>query len=323
MGEEVKGTTFSRQQRRDYRRKVQLSLDVFENMLAQSSFDFERSLTGMEIECNLVDAQYQPAMANRQVLATIADPAFQTELGAYNIEFNVPPRPLPGESALELEADVRASLNAAEAKAHQHGAHIVMIGILPTLMPNHLTGDWMSESVRYRALNDSIFNARSARPLKFVSMFPTSLGRLTTTQTDPESYQLVDIDSTAEIAKDYQNRAFEDIKVSLNAALDHAKDFAETRVGSEAARDHSGASLNNFLAVLNGAAAEFRAEAIELMKANVITTLKYARELAGATTVAEFVELSSAQAPRQCELILKQSDALKALAQTILKSRSK
>src|SRR6201997_4676671 len=129
-------------------------------MLAQSSFDFERSLTGMEIECNLVDAQYQPAMANRQVLATIADPAFQTELGAYNIEFNVPPRPLPGESALELEADVRASLNAAEAKAHQHGAHIVMIGILPTLMPNHLTGDWMSESVRYRALNDSIFGAR-------------------------------------------------------------------------------------------------------------------------------------------------------------------
>ena len=59
------------------------------------------------------------------------------------------------------------------------------------------------------------------------------------------------------------------------------------------------------------------------MKANVITTLKYARELAGATTVAEFVELTSAQAPRQCELILKQSDALKSLAQTILKSRSK
>src|SRR6201997_2488435 len=129
-------------------------------MLAQSSFDFERSLTGMEIECNLVDARYQPAMANREVLATIADPAFQTELGAYNIEFNVPPRPLPGESALELESDVRASLNAAEARANQHGAHIVMIGILPTLMPEHLTGDWMSESVRYRALNDSIFVAR-------------------------------------------------------------------------------------------------------------------------------------------------------------------
>jgi hypothetical protein len=139
---------------------------------------------------------------------------------------------------------------------------------------------------------------------------------------------LVDSDSTAEmavkIAKDCQNRVLENIKVSLNAALDHATEITETRVKSEAAsNDDGGSSLeNNFLTVLKGAAAEFRAEAIELMKANVITTLEYARELSGTTTVAEFVELSSAQAPKQCELILRQANALKSLAQTILKSKS-
>ena len=42
----------------------------------------------------------------------------------------------------------------------RNGAHIVMIGILPTLMPEHLSGRWMSESTRYQALNDSIFTAR-------------------------------------------------------------------------------------------------------------------------------------------------------------------
>ena len=134
-------------------------------------------------------------------------------------------------------------------------------------------------------------------------------------------------DSTAEmvvkIAKDYQNRAFENIQVSLNAALDHAKDFAQTRVGREGtSKDDGGASLNIFLTVLEGAAAEFRAEALELMKANVITTLDYARELAGTTTAAEFIELSSAQARKQCELILKQAGTLKSLAQTITKSRA-
>src|SRR4051794_32745978 len=129
-------------------------------MLAQSSFEFDRPLTGMEIECNLVDGDYQPAMSNQEVLASIADPAYQTELGAYNIEFNVPPRRLPGRSALELEADVRASLNAAEEKANSNGAHIVMIGILPTLMPEHLAGHWLSESTRYEALEKSIFTAR-------------------------------------------------------------------------------------------------------------------------------------------------------------------
>ena len=160
MGEEVTQTEFSRAHRQEYRRKVQLCLDVFETMLAQSSFDVERPLTGMEIECNLVDDGYQPAMTNADVLTSIADPAYQTELGAYNIEFNVPPRPLPGRSALDLEADVRASLNEAESKAGRFGSHIVMIGILPTLMPEHLAGDWMSESTRYQALNDSIFTAR-------------------------------------------------------------------------------------------------------------------------------------------------------------------
>ena len=87
-----------------------------------------------------------------------------------------------------------------------------------------------------------------------------------------------------------------------------------------APKDHGGASLDNFLAVLKGAAAEFQSEALELMKANAITTLEYARELAGTTTAAEFVELSSAQARKQCELILKQAGTLKSLAQRITKS---
>jgi hypothetical protein len=160
VGEEVKRTTYNSAHRREYRRKLALCLDVFETMLAQSRFDSERPLTGMEIECNLVDADYQPAMSNRHVLDAIGDPAYQTELGAYNIEFNVPPHALPGHTGLDLEAEVRTSLNDAEAKASAGGAHIVMIGILPTLMPEHLVHGWMSESARYTALNDSIFTAR-------------------------------------------------------------------------------------------------------------------------------------------------------------------
>ena len=55
MGKDVKRTTYERVDRQEYRRKVQLCLDVFETMLAQSSFEFDHPLTGMEIECNLVD----------------------------------------------------------------------------------------------------------------------------------------------------------------------------------------------------------------------------------------------------------------------------
>src|ERR1700758_3094648 len=162
VGEEVKRTTYDRTQRQEYQRKVRQCLDVFETMLARFRFDSDRPLTGMEIECNLVDADYQPAMSNRLVLDAIADPAYQTELGAYNIEFNVPPRPLAGHTGLDLEAEVRASLNEAETKASSGGAHIVMIGILPTLMPEHLATGWMSQSSRDPALHEETFKPRRA-----------------------------------------------------------------------------------------------------------------------------------------------------------------
>ena len=84
--------------------KVRRCLDVFEKMLAEHKFDFDRPLTGLEIELNLVDENWQPDMANARVLAAIADPAYQTELGQNNIELNVPPQPLTGDSLLDREA---------------------------------------------------------------------------------------------------------------------------------------------------------------------------------------------------------------------------
>jgi len=83
--------------------------------------------------------------------------------------------------------------------------------------------------------------------------------------------ELLDSGATTEmmvkIAKDYQNRAFENIKASLNAALDDATDLVETRVGGEAAsKDIGGSCLeSNFLTVLKEAAAEIRADTVELI----------------------------------------------------------
>src|SRR5919202_5804469 len=147
MGDEITASSYTREERQRYREKVQLCLDVFERMLSTSTFDADQDdpLTGLEVELNLVDAERQPFLGNLAVLEEIADPAFQTELGAYNIEMNVPPRPLRGSSAFTLEDDLRASHNHDEDKAGRRGADIVMIAILPTLMTEHLSRpDWMS-----------------------------------------------------------------------------------------------------------------------------------------------------------------------------------
>ena len=93
MGEDVAQLTFSREDRQRYREKLRRGLDVFARMLAESKFDFEHPLTGLEIEFNLVDADHDPAMRNAEVLTAIANDAFQTELGQFNIEINVQPAP--------------------------------------------------------------------------------------------------------------------------------------------------------------------------------------------------------------------------------------
>ena len=85
MGEEVDQRTFTREDRAKYRHKIRRSLDVFASMLRESRFEFERPLTGMEIELNLIDNNCDPAMRNAEVLGAIADPDFQTELGQFNV----------------------------------------------------------------------------------------------------------------------------------------------------------------------------------------------------------------------------------------------
>ena len=163
MGDEITPAVYTREQRQAYRAKVRRCLDVFERMLVDHTFDtFDEAapLTGLEIELNLVDDTWHPAMANAQVLEAIADPDFQTELGRYNIEFNVPPQPLLGDSLLDLEERLRHSLDHAESKANETGSEIIMIGILPTLRASHFDTEWMSASPRYQALDEAVFAAR-------------------------------------------------------------------------------------------------------------------------------------------------------------------
>ena len=171
MGRDVETRTFTREQRQRYREKVQHCLDVFEQMLTAHSFEFDEPLTGMEIELNLADADYRPKMDNAKVLAAIADPEFQTELGRFNIEFNVPPGRLAGDSLTRLEASLRESMNAAERRSNDLGTHIVMTGILPTVMPETFQGEWMSENVRYAVINDAVLTP-AARTSTSISKVP-------------------------------------------------------------------------------------------------------------------------------------------------------
>ena len=74
-------------------------------------------MTGLEVELNLVDEPGDPALKNAEALEAIADPAFQTELGQFNIEINVPPaQAARGRARRRSRTTCGASLNDAEAQ---------------------------------------------------------------------------------------------------------------------------------------------------------------------------------------------------------------
>src|SRR3981189_2804963 len=143
-------------------------------------------------------------------------------------------------------------LTAAASRAVDDGLFVLSSGIAASNPRSEHTGEKTS---------DQTILARQATA-------PSPVAVLEFRMAPPRKDELLDSDTTTEmmvkIAKDYQNRAFENIKASLNATLDHAKDLVEG--GEAASKDIGGSSLkNNFMTVLKEAATEFRADAVELI----------------------------------------------------------
>jgi gamma-glutamyl:cysteine ligase YbdK (ATP-grasp superfamily) len=160
MGRDIQAIKITGEDRRTYRAKLARSLDVFARMLQERLFEDESRMVGQEIELNLVDAAGAPSMRNADVLDAIADPAWATEVGQFNLEINLPPRQLAGDAVACLEQEIRASLNAGDQTARGIGSRLVMIGILPTLRKSDVSESTLSANERFRVLNEQIFAAR-------------------------------------------------------------------------------------------------------------------------------------------------------------------
>ncbi|WP_372698095.1 glutamate--cysteine ligase [Arthrobacter sp. JSM 101049] len=160
MGAEVSKKTFTRAQRTTYRERLNQNLEAFEAFLAEGHFASSGTI-GLELELNLANGDFTPAMRNAAVLESIADEAFQTEIGAFNIELNHPALQVAGRGLRELEESLRDQLNRADARADEAGVDLLMTGILPTLRREQLQDEqWMSAGKRYAALNTSVLQAR-------------------------------------------------------------------------------------------------------------------------------------------------------------------
>jgi glutamine synthetase len=109
MGRDVPAIIVSQQDRRRYRDKVRRCLDVFARMLHDARFKEAPQQVGLEVEFYLVDTAGYASLRNAEVLAAISDEGWATELGKFNLEVNLAPRPLADVALAGLERDLAAT----------------------------------------------------------------------------------------------------------------------------------------------------------------------------------------------------------------------
>jgi CBS domain-containing protein len=130
-------------------------LHALERMLADDMFDDGMPCIGAEQEMFLVDSDWRPAPLCMEMLDRLPS-AFTTELGAYNLECNLPPLAFDGDCLAQLDDQLDDFVTQADEVATELDAGVVLTGILPTLRKSDLGLHNMAPRRRYHALNEAM-----------------------------------------------------------------------------------------------------------------------------------------------------------------------
>jgi len=159
MGDSISTDTYTPRQRSIYRKRLEDELEVFDRHLQDAEFVSQGTI-GLELELNLVDDAMQPARRNQEVLERLSDD-YQSEIGSYNVELNLPPHSIEANGLAELEENLTARLKTVKEAAEAVGTHVAMIGTLPTVTTEFLEDPrWITNEYRYHGLNNSVMESR-------------------------------------------------------------------------------------------------------------------------------------------------------------------
>jgi hypothetical protein len=165
MGQEIDASRFTQADFDTFGMRLREETDVLERWFREGVFASTHKVGGFELETCLVGADMHPAPIVRSFLERIADPLVVPELATFNAEINGTPQPLQGDALSRLAEELENTWERCGKAAAELNAQLAMIGILPTVRPEHLDMAYMSPLKRYRALNEQILHLRRGRPL--------------------------------------------------------------------------------------------------------------------------------------------------------------
>jgi hypothetical protein len=147
------------------RARLHRCVAVLGRMVAEGWFVGHEDSIGMEVEFDLIDPLGRPRLVNEAVLSRLGRTDVQYELGQFNLEVNLAPRPLAGSALAGYERELAAILVAQPGAVARLGAQLLAVGTLPTLSPEHLTYQRLSANPRYALLSQRMRAARQ-RPFR-------------------------------------------------------------------------------------------------------------------------------------------------------------
>ena len=150
----------NKEQRKKFVAAILKDMKALDLMLERDMFERGTMRIGAEQEFCLVDKHLKPAMIALEVLELLDDPHFTTELALFNLEANLDPIKFTGDALSRMENQLYGLLQKADQIALDHGARILLTGILPTIRKSDLEFENITPYRRYHALNEAMIKQR-------------------------------------------------------------------------------------------------------------------------------------------------------------------
>lgn len=160
MGVETVKLAENREQIQEFSKYLLKDIRAMEKMLEDNLFETDRVRIGAEQELCLVDRHAKPSPISVDLLKSMQDKMFTTELALFNLESNLDPLNFTGKCLSEMEASILRQLDKVREAVKKFDGDIVLTGVLPTIRKSDLDIENLTPLPRYHALCDAINKLR-------------------------------------------------------------------------------------------------------------------------------------------------------------------
>ncbi len=165
MGQEISHSSFSDEDFNRFRDRVVAETALLEQWMADGVLDQGEPMAGSEIEAWLVHDRGLQAPVNQAFLEHMNDPMVVPELSTFNVELNTQPLAFSDGMFYHMHDELADLWQRCDQVAGREAAHMLMIGILPTVQQSDLCLGNISGMQRYQALNEQVLRMRDGQPL--------------------------------------------------------------------------------------------------------------------------------------------------------------